>query len=96
MALLATSSRKQICTMMDRNILKAALVGGLSKEEARSTLERMTRVGTMPMRKHFLKKRATGKSTLASKRRQMKRTSDKRSSSSSSSGSSGGIYKSST
>lgn len=82
---------QQICTIMDRNILKAAVVGGLSKDEAKNTLEELTKLGAMPMRRHFLKRRATGKSTLASKRRKMKRiTSIKSSNSSGISGSSSG------
>ncbi|CAM9716730.1 unnamed protein product, partial [Hapterophycus canaliculatus] len=61
----------KICTMMDRNILRAAVLGGLSKEDAKGKLRELTAAGAMPARRHFLKKRATGKSTLAAKRRTM-------------------------
>ncbi|CAM9316986.1 unnamed protein product [Scytosiphon promiscuus] len=63
----------KICTMMDRNILRAAVLGGLSKKDAKGKLQELTAAGAMPARRHFLKKRATGKSTLATKRRDMLR-----------------------
>lgn len=59
--------------MMDRRLLKASVVGGLSKDDAQHKLDKLAAVGAMPMRRHFLKKRATGKSTLSTKRRKIKR-----------------------
>lgn len=56
---------------MDRRILKAAVLGGLDKDDAKSTLDVLNAVGAMPIRRHFLKRRATGKSTLAAQRRKM-------------------------
>lgn len=66
-----SASTKQICTSMDRRILKAAVLGGLDKDDAKSKLDQLNAVGAMPIRRHFLKKRATGKSTLAAQRRKM-------------------------
>ncbi|CAM9759446.1 unnamed protein product [Ectocarpus sp. 6 AP-2014] len=70
----------KICTSMDRRILKAAVLGGLDKDDAKSTLDQLNAVGAMPIRRHFLKKRATGKSTLAAQRRKMIRMNNRSSS----------------
>ena len=46
--------RSQKCTIIDKGIIRATLLGGLDPETAKRTEAELSSIGAMPTRRHFL------------------------------------------